>query len=642
MENRAAMSDFSHPLFDDLPQEEALRLRGALVHRRYKAGEIILREGEQAEGLGILASGIACVTCRDHHGRQGELARLQPGEWFGEMSLLTGEPASATVRAESEVEVWALPRAAFAALTARSPLLLQRLCTVLVERLRQANEHYLQAQKAEISLLLSPGDPQWAKAVARAVATSLALHSRQRVVLTDLSQGSDQEPFARWRARSVQEILRDRALLREHERPAQPAGTDSYGLTLVTSEGPAPPASRVMAVLESLRDHYDCMLVYAGCDQELGRAIARSAALVLLLVRQAELREAENLAAVLDLAGSECSVGVVVVTDGLSTPTIGQLEGLQETTSLTLRCLVPGGVGVLEALAWDEEKAVPGLEAARDKVDWLARDISHLKVGLALGGGGSRGYAHLGVLKVLQGCGMPIDVVTGCSIGGPIAAGVAAGYTLEQIKDFMDAAGRKALRLSLPLSSLLSSRGIVAEIRKIAGERRFEDLTMALGIVATDVFRGEEVLLCRGLGWPAMAASMALPAIYPPVRIGDRYLLDGGIVDPVPVSAALAMGADLVVGVKLGAPRHQREAMSPPSRIPRTPSMLQTISRTLETMQRKIVETSSSRADITIEPELPADIGLLDFERGPELMEAGERAAEQALPQLRAAMPWLR
>ena len=620
------MSDFPHSLMDDLPEEDASRLRSALVRRRYGASEIILRAGAQPEELYILAAGSVSVTCRDRHGGQREMARLRPGEWFGEMSLLTGEPASATVHAESEVEVWALPRAAFAVLTGSSPLLLERLCAVLVERLRQTNERYLQARKAGVSLFLSPGAPKWASAVTRAVARSLAWHSGQRVVLVELSQGPEERDSPGWHASSLQEAA---------------LGVDSCGLSLVTSESPAPPASQVMPVLESLRDRYDYTLVYAGCNQELGRAIAQSAALALLLVRKDEMGVAEGLAAALGLADRRCDVGTVVVTEGSSAPTIGELERLQKTIPLTLRCLVPGGVAAMEALAWEEGKAVPGLQTARHKLDWLARDIGHLKVGLALGGGGSRGYAHLGVLKVLQRCGMPIDVVAGCSIGAAIAAGVAAGYTLERIKGHMDAAGRKAVRLALPLRSLLSSQGVVAELQKIAGERRFEDLSTPLGLVATDVLRGEEVLLCRGPGWPAMAASMALPGIYPPVRIGHRYLVDGGVVNPVPVSAAVAMGADLVVGVKLGAPRGQREGLKPFSRILRSPSILDTITGTLETMQRKIAETSSSHADITIEPELPEDIGLLDFGHGRELMEAGERAAEQALPQLRAAMPWL-
>jgi len=635
------MSNFSHPLLDDLPKEEASRLRAALVRRRYGAGETVLRAGEQPQELYILAAGSVSVTCRDHHGGQRELARLGPGEWFGEMSLLTGEPASATVQAESEVEVWALPHAVFAVLTASSPLLLERLCTVLVERLRQTNERYLQAQRADVSLFLSPGDPKWARAVTRVVARSLAWHSRRRVVLVELSQGLGEGAFPGWHARSLQEAIRDRAPPGEHGRRPRPAGVDNYGLSLLTSESPAPPASQVMPVLESLRNRYDYTLIYTGCDQELGRAIAQSAALALLLVRKDELGVAEGLAAALGLADRRWDVGTVVVTEGLSAPTIGEFERLQKTTPLTLRCLVPGGVGAVEALACEDGKVVPGLEAARHKVDWLARDIGHLKVGLALGGGGSRGYAHLGVLKVLQRCGMPIDVAAGCSIGAAVAAGVAAGYTLERIKGHMDAAGRKAVRLALPLRSLLSSRGVVAELQKIAGERRFEDLSRPLGLVATDVLRGEEVLLCRGPGWPAMAASMALPGIYPPVRIGHRYLVDGGIVNPVPVSAAVALGADLVVGVKLGAPRGRREVVRPPSRILRGPSILDTITGALETMQRKISETSSSHADITIEPELPEDIGLLDFGRGPELMEAGERAAEEALPRLRAAMPWL-
>jgi NTE family protein len=396
-----------------------------------------------------------------------------------------------------------------------------------------------------------------------------------------------------------------------------------------------------MPVLESLRNRYDYALIYAGRDKELGRAIAQSAARALLLVRKDELGLAEGPAAALGLADSRCDVGTVVLMEGISAPTIGEFERLQETTPLPLRCLVPGGVGAVEGLAWEEGKAIPGLDATRNKLDWLARDIGHLKVGLALGGGGSRGYAHLGVLKVLQRCGMPTDVAAGCSIGAAVAAGVAAGYTLERIKGHMDAAGRKAVRLALPLRSLLSSQGVVAELQKIAAERRIEDLSTPLGLVAADVLRGEEVLLCRGPGWQAMAASMALPGIYPPVRIGRRYLVDGGVVNPVPVSAAVAMGADLVVGVKLGAPRGRREVVRRPTRILRGPSILDTITGALETMQRKIAETSSSHADITIEPELPEDIGLLDFGRGPELMEAGERAAELALPQLRAAMPWL-
>ena len=631
------MSDFSHPLLDDLPKEEASRLRSALVRRRYGAGQIIIREGDQPEELCIVAAGTACVTCRDQHGRQRDLARLQPGEWFGEMSLLTGEPASAAVQAESEVVVWALPRPVFAALTASSPLLLERLCTVLVQRLRQTNERYLQAQRAQVSLFLSPGDPAWAKAFTRATASSLALHSRARVVLVDLSRSQGPEIPPEWRELSLQEALRHSEPPRGHGRLAP----DSYALSLVTAKGSPPPASEVTPTLKSLQDRYDYMLVHAGCNQELGRAIAGSAAMALLLVRKDDLRLAEDLAGALGLANTRRDVGTVVVTEGLSAPTVGELERLQKTTPLALRCLVPGGVGAVEALAWEKRETVPGSEAARRKLDWLARDIGHLKVGLALGGGGSRGYAHLGVLKVLQRCGMPIDVVAGCSIGAAVAAGVAAGYTLEQIKGHMDAAGRKAVRLTLPLRSLLSSQGVVAELQKIAGERRFEDLSTPLGLVAADVLRGEEVLLSRGPGWPAMAASMALPGIYPPVRIGHRYLVDGGVVNPVPVSAAVALGADLVVGVKLGAPRGQREGAKPFSRTLRSPSILDTITGTLETMQRKIADTSSSRADITIEPELPEDIGLLDFGRGPEVMEAGERAAEQALPQLRAAMPWL-
>ena len=600
--------------------EEAVRLQVGLVHRHYEPKAVIVREGEQPDELFIIASGAVCVVCRDQHGRQRVLANLQAGQWFGEMSLITGEPASATVQAQGEVEVWALPRDVFAAVAEASPLLMERLCKVLVERLRETNARCLQAQKAEVSLFLAPGNPGWAKAVTRTVARSVAWHSRRRVVLVELSGNAEEGASPEW--------------------DAQPVDTGYSGLSLVTLDVTPRTVSQVMSALESLRDSHDYALVYAGGDQMLGQAIAQSASLVLLLVPEEALKAAADFAATLGLSDGGCSVCAVASTGRVSPLSIAECELLQKRMSVALRCFVPGGIDALEALARDDGKAVTGMGAAREKLDWLARDIAHLKVGLALGGGGSRGYAHLGALKVLQGLGMPVDAVAGCSIGAPISAGVAAGFSLQRMRAQMEAIARKAVRLTLPMRSLLSNRGVVQGMKSIAGDWRFEDLATPLGFVAADVFAGEEVLLRRGPGWPAMLASMALPGIYPPVRIGERYLVDGGVLNPVPVSAAVALGADLVVGVRLGVAQGQREARWSKSG-GRGPSILDTIAGTLETMQRKIVEASSSHADITIEPEIPAGISLLDFGHATELMEAGERATEEVLPDLRAAMPWL-
>ncbi|MGA2286147.1 MAG: patatin-like phospholipase family protein [Dehalococcoidia bacterium] len=614
------MKDFSHPLFDGLPPEEALRLQGSLVHRHYEPEAVIVREGEQPDELLIIASGAVCVVCRDQHGRQGVIANLQAGQWFGEMSLITGEPASATVQAQGEVEVWALPRSVFAAVAEASPLLIERLSKVLVERLRDTNAKCLQAQKAEVSLFLAPGNPEWAKAVTRIVARSMAWHSRRRVVLVELSGNAEKGASP--------------------ERGLRLVDTGYSGLSLVTLDVTPRTVSEVMSALESLRDSHDYALVYAGGDQMLGQAIAQSASRVLLLVSGGAVRAAADFAATLGLSDDGCSVCAIESTGRVSPLSIAECELLQKRMSVALRCFVPGGIDAVEALARDDGKTVAGMRAAREKLDWLARDIVHLKVGLALGGGGSRGYAHLGTLKVLQGLGVPVDAVAGCSIGATIGAGIAAGYSLQRIQAQMEAIGRKAVRLTLPMRSLLSNRGVMQGLKSIAGDWRFEDLAMPLGFVAVDVFGGEEVLLCRGSGCPAMLASMALPGIYPPVRIGERYLVDGGILNPVPVSAAVALGADVVVGVKLGVPQDQGEARRSNS-AGRGPSILDTIAGTLETMQRKIVETSSVHADVTIEPEIPAGVSLLDFGHAAELMEAGERATEQALPDLRAAMPWL-
>jgi NTE family protein len=241
--------------------------------------------------------------------------------------------------------------------------------------------------------------------------------------------------------------------------------------------------------------------------------------------------------------------------------------------------------------------------------------------------------------------GVPVDVVSGCSIGSAVAAAYAAGMSLEEIETHIDTAGRRAIRPSIPWISILSNRGVIGVIKELAGQKRFEDLTMPLAIVAVDLVCRQEVTFRRGLVWPAIAGSMAIPGLYPPLRMGRYFLVDGGIISPVPVLAATALGAQVVIAAKLTSSNRAAvgEGGLKAPRPLRLPLLHDTVGRTLEIMQSQIMEQSLQRADITIEPQF-RDVqgaGLREFHRAAEFEAAGEEAVEAAMGELRTLFRWI-
>ena len=183
----------------------------------------------------------------------------------------------------------------------------------------------------------------------------------------------------------------------------------------------------------------------------------------------------------------------------------------------------------------------------------MGRFWKHKRVGLALGSGGARGWAHLGVLQALREKGIEVDVVAGTSMGAVVGAFLAAGRenVLRELAQDLD---WKRLRpffweVSLSRSGLTDGRKLLEEFRKMLGLREFRELDLPFRAVATDLHTGGEVVLSSGNLLQAVRASISIPGLFSPVLVGKRFLLDGGLVNPVPVSVARAMGAQTVVAV---------------------------------------------------------------------------------------------
>lgn len=252
------------------------------------------------------------------------------------------------------------------------------------------------------------------------------------------------------------------------------------------------------------------------------------------------------------------------------------------------------------------------------------------KIGLALGGGAARGFAHVGVIQVLEEAGIKPDLVAGTSAGSLVAALYASGRTGAQLQEVAESLEEAALTdWTLPIFSrgMLRGEALARYVNGLVGNKLIEDMPRPLGIVATDLGSGQGVLFRRGSTGTAVRASSAVPSVFQPVSISGRDYVDGGLVSPVPVRYARQMGADLVIAVDIS---------SPPEGNPAGDS-LQILMQTFAIMAKSINTFELRDADIVVRPAL-AGVKSADFTAKRRAIEAGRAAMQQALPQLQAAI----
>ena len=214
---------------------------------------------------------------------------------------------------------------------------------------------------------------------------------------------------------------------------------------------------------------------------------------------------------------------------------------------------------------------LPNSTDAGRSIGRVARSLCGLSVGIALGAGSVRGFAHWGVLRAFDKLGLHADYIAGTSVGGSVAALYALGRTNEEGVDALVRTGPHLVRYGIPRKGLLSNRSIRRFLHNEVGEMRIEDPQIPLALVAADILTQQEVVFRTGLLWQAVMASLSIPGVYPALWIGEHLVVDGGVLNPVPVSVAAEMGAGVVVAVKLVGRRRRTARWSPSSRRERLP-----------------------------------------------------------------------
>ena len=251
-----------------------------------------------------------------------------------------------------------------------------------------------------------------------------------------------------------------------------------------------------------------------------------------------------------------------------------------------------------------------------------------LKIGLALGGGAAKGFAHIGVIKMLETSGIHVDVVAGTSAGSVVGALYASGmdpFQLQQTAFGLDEAKIRDVRLFS--GGLVRGKALQDYVNHLVHHQPIERLKLPFAAVATQLETGQRTVFVSGNTGQAVRASSSIPGVFEPVEIRGRHYVDGGVVSPVPVDAARQLGANFVIAVDISA----RPGGTNPQ------GMFNIMAQSITIMGRELARQEIARADVVIRPDL-SGIGPADFEQRDEAILAGEKAALAAIPAIRAKL----
>jgi NTE family protein len=643
------------PLFAGLSPEDLGKIAARLQPLSLPKGATLFREGDDPDAMYLVVSGQG-RRLRTLDGRETVVAFIGRGEVAGETGLLTGIPRTSTVRLDATSEILKLPRKDFEEILREQPTILLGLSRTLAQRLIAQGSAPTRPGSDARLIVLDPALPRLDRtALAWTLGEELARQTRKRVLLVDLAP----EPGAVARAGGLTPVVVGEPELRavNLRDPAAIAGLaqeHASGLR-VLSVPPAALGGRMFGslyhFLNSLRGGHDFALVClsGGERGDVERAALAEADRVLMAgcdEMRPQFRQME--AEVPALAPEPARVLRLWLGD-LEPEDAPLLIGAERT-------MIPWGSGLTE-----EPKA-------RAAVARLARRLGGARVGLALGSGAALGHAAIGVLKVFKREGIPIDVIAGTSMGSVIAGCYAAGYEPEEIEQL-------ALRidkawvyenlfwdLTVPRSGLFAGVTLLRFLRSYFGSREFSDMDIPFACVAADIETGEEVVLKSGRVAEAVRASSSLPIIFAPLLHNGRYLVDGGLVNPVPTRVLTDLGADILIAVNLTTPagdRPHRGAAAPKKPLLDRPVSLATLRdvalpgilkaprlfdvffQMIYTMEYEVSQSRLEIADVLLHPDLKG-FSWTELNRAAEIIAAGERAAEEALPRIKSLIPALR
>jgi NTE family protein len=641
------------PIFSFLGRNELAAVQELFVEELHQKGDTICSQGEEGNTFYVVLDGELDVLVGEQ--AQTLIAVLKRGDFFGEMALLQGGKRTATVAASRRARLMSLDRKAFNTLFMKNPKALEYFTRILCKRLANMNKgEVLRGSTLTITVGSLPG-LKGKTLVARCLADYLHELTGQDVLMVSVRVAEQAAQGI------VGELLADHSHRNDpNVNEVLPTNTGGVSVLEVPARKDLPVpfyAERASNLISNLSSRFAFMVFDLETDVTgLLASVPLFSDVYIEIVDVPECASREQ-------------------ADSNAPPTKlrkFQVVNLFNPSSRPIplnHCepfVIPRDPSLSQGDVLAYLRANPRSRAAIP-VHRLVRKILGASVGIALGGGAAFGIAHLGVLKVLEKYGIPIDLVAGCSQGSIIGVGYAAGIQVDEMIDMASILGKGqnaflAVDLTLTKPGLLAGNKFIEIFRPLLGPiTTFSDLAMPCRTVATDVQSGERVSIGTGNLSEAFRASASVPMVFAPVKIDGRVLVDGGVSDPVPAEIVNIMGADLCIAVNVVPPLKKgvENAVSRAFRMmswfnPATwleesaglPNMFDIIMNAMQTLQYELGNFKAISADVLINPEL-SDFTWVEYYRSEELIQRGVAAAEQAMPAIQRAYnqklaPWMK
>ncbi len=647
------------PLFESLSKDARDFISSRLREEIFISGEVIVRQGESGDSLFIITSGLVQVTKREKDGTSHELARLQNGDYFGEMSLLAGQPRMADITAITETTTLVLLKEDIDGILQEYPTIAVHFSKVLSKRLRDVSKLQLAARqpKTVISFYSRHIEPQVQSVLTLNLAASFTRELMKRVLLIDI--GSREEDFSILLQRhSPSEDLRAQFVQQDILGGGDAApciithrtGFQVLPLAIDLQGQPGHFEKAITPLLETLRSEYDYILI--NCPTKMTpltqTALEHSDMIVYLTPtsQDAIQRCKKDADMFVQSYGETDNLLIGILQEEHPSAVSGRL--LEETLiphkfvfihqnrSITERFLRTGRPFVYD---------YPRSNLSRS-IQQLTRKIGRVRVGLALGSGAARGFAHVGVLKVLEEHDIPINMITGASMGAFVGGFYAAGVSTAELEEMvLSYRNRRKVRrtifdITIPFYGFSKGNRLAKFMRNRLGDTTFDQLDIPFIAVATDISNGSEIVLRHGIVWKALRASGSVPVLFEPYELDGRYLIDGGITNPLPTDILIEQDVDIIISctvnsikapVKHLAPSAQRHehVFAMPARNKKY-SIIDAITRSMGIMSAANTLQKSRLADIDIRPNV-SYVDWTDFHRGEVLLAEGRQAAEEAI-----------
>lgn len=657
----------SIPLFESLSKDARAFIETRLKRETFASGEVIVRQGDTGDSLYIITDGLVKVTKRDRTGTSRELARFRTGDYFGEMSLLAGQPRSADIVAITDTSTVMLRKEDMDRVMEEYPAIAVHFSKVLSKRLRDTSQLNLRTRRtiSIIALYSQSLDPHLQNILAIHLAASLSKELLKRVVLVDA--GDHEEDISGMLGIEVPRAdnleLSDAHDIRERRHLLACVRSHKTGLHVLSIGagarlGPRAVETEMAAILKILQEEYDYIFINcASSPTPLIRKVLDASDLLVYLTESSDdsvqqCRHEIDQFWHADDAHRELIIGVVhdearghVQGEALESTLAPHAFMMIHTKAATIHHFLRTG----RLFVYEHPQAKLSLS-----LQHLARRIGRVRIGLALGSGSARGFSHVGVLKVLEKNGIPIDMIAGTSMGAFVGGFFAAGVTASHLEQLvLSYRNKRKVRqtifdLTLPLYGLSKGTHLSRFMRAHLKDITFDDLATPFVAVATDINTGHEIVLRHGTLWEALRASGSVPVMFEPYLLDGRYLVDGSITNPLPTDILIEHDVDFIISCSVNtvstlSKRYGTEESnetgvlsghasgSDGERETQKCGILNALSRSMGIMSATNTTNKARLADIDIRPDV-SYIDWTDFHRGDELLREGEEAAEKAMP----------